>query len=526
MTYQEPLFLLVFLPVVMLVYQLVPQKHRWKVLLAGSYVFFWSISGNLLVFLLLSTFSIHHFGLWLDAVRNDEDARIKAAEKPDRKALREVKKHRMRRVLALGIVLHVGLLLCLKYLNFFGTNVNLLFKALGWPEMVPTFHWLLPIGISFYTMQAVSYLVDVYRGTVPADRNLGRLALYMGFFPQLMEGPICRYSQTAESLFEGKPILYANLTSGTQRMLYGAFKKIVIADRLNLGVNTIFDKYPMHGGGVIFLGMLAYTCQLYMDFSGIMDMVMGMGEIFGIKLPENFRRPFFSKSISEFWTRWHITLGAWFRDYIYYPLSLSGPLKKLTAKGRKHLGNHFGPLMAGTIALFCVWFCNGLWHGSAWSYLFFGMYHFFFIVLANMTEPFTRKVLDFLHIPRESAGYRVFRIIRTALLVCVGELFFRANGLRAGLRMFRTMVTDFSIPTREQLQLGLDRYDVIILVAAVLIVFVVSLLQERNIKLRATIRKAPVPLRWAVYYAAILSIVIFGAYGVGYVPVEPMYAGF
>ena len=282
----------------------------------------------------------------------------------------------------------------------------------------------------------------------------------------------------------------------------------------------------MHGGGVIFLGMLAYTCQLYMDFSGIMDMVMGMGEIFGIKLPENFRRPFFSKSISEFWTRWHITLGAWFRDYIYYPLSLSGPLKKLTAKGRKHLGNHFGPLMAGTIALFCVWFCNGLWHGSAWNYLFFGMYHFFFIVLANMTEPFTRKVLDFLHIPRESAGYRVFRIIRTALLVCVGELFFRANGLRAGLRMFRTMVTDFSIPTREQLQLGLDRYDVIILVVAVLIVFVVSLLQERNIKLRATIRKAPVPLRWAVYYAAILSIVIFGAYGVGYVPVEPMYAGF
>jgi len=143
-----------------------------------------------------------------------------------------------------------------------------------------------------------------------------------------------------------------------------------------------------------------------------------------------------------------------------------------------------------------------------------------------MTEPFTRKVLDFLHIPRESAGYRVFRIVRTALLVCVGELFFRANGLRAGLRMFRTMVTDFSIPTLKELHLGLDRYDVLILAVAVFIVFVVSLLQERDIKLRATIRKAPVPLRWAVYYAAILSIVIFGAYGVGYVPVEPMYAGF
>ncbi len=526
MTYQEPFFLLGFLPAVLLVYHFMPQKHRWKVLLAASYLFFWSISGKLLIFLLLSTFSIHHFGLWLDTVRQDEDAVIKAAEKPERKALREKKKHRMRRVLALGIVLHVGLLLCLKYINFFGTNVNLVLKALGGPQLFPTFHWLLPIGISFYTMQAVSYLVDVYRGTAPADRNLGRLALYMGFFPQLMEGPICRYSQTAEALFEGKPILYANLTSGAQRMMYGLFKKMVIADRLNLGVNNIFDKYPMHGGGAIFLGMIAYTCQLYMDFSGIMDMVMGMGEIFGVKMPENFRRPFFSKSISEFWTRWHITLGAWFRDYIYYPLSLSGPLKKLTTNGRKHLGNHFGPLMSGSIALFCVWFCNGLWHGSAWSYLFFGMYHFGLILLANLTEPFTRKILELLHIPRESFGYRLFRILRTSLLVCVGELFFRANGLRAGLRMFCTMITDFSIPSVQELRVGLDRYDLIILVVSVLLVLIISILQEKEIPLRKSIAKTPVVLRWAIYYAAILAIVFFGAYGVGYVPVEPMYAGF
>ena len=253
---------------------------------------------------------------------------------------------------------------------------------------------------------------------------------------------------------------------------------------------------------------------------------MGMGEIFGVKMPENFRRPFFSKSISEFWTRWHITLGAWFRDYIYYPLSLSGPLKKLTTNGRKHLGNHFGPLMSGSIALFCVWFCNGLWHGAAWSYLFFGMYHFGLILLANLTEPFTRKVLEFLHIPRESFGYRLFRIVRTGLLVCVGELFFRANGLRAGLRMFRTMVTDFSIPSLQELRVGLDRFDLLILVISVLLVLIISILQENNIPLRKTISKKPVVLRWAIYYTAILAIILFGAYGVGYVPVEPMYAGF
>ncbi len=526
MTYQEPLFLLLFLPVVLLVYHLMPQKHRWKVLLAASYFFFWTISGKMLIFLLLSTFSIHHFGLWLDTVRQDEDVMIKAAEKPERKALREKKKHRMRRVLALGIVLHIGLLLCLKYINFFGTNVNLLLGALGGPELFPTFHWVLPIGISFYTMQAVSYLVDVYRGTAPADRSLGRLALYMSFFPQLMEGPICRYSQTAEALFSGTPIRYAALTPGLQRMVYGLFKKMVIADRLNIFVSNIFSEYQEQNGIVIMLGMVAYTCQLYMDFSGIMDMVMGMGEIFGVKMPENFRRPFFSKSISEFWTRWHITLGAWFRDYIYYPLSLSGPLKKLTSTGSKRLGNHFGPLMSGSIALFCVWFCNGLWHGAAWSYLFFGMYHFGLILLANLTEPFTRKVLEFLHIPRESFGYRLFRIVRTGLLVCVGELFFRANGLRAGLRMFRTMVTDFSIPSLQELRVGLDRFDLLILVVSVLLVLIISILQENNIPLRKTISKKPVVLRWAIYYTAILAIILFGAYGVGYVPVEPMYAGF
>ena len=226
------------------------------------------------------------------------------------------------------------------------------------------------------------------------------------------------------------------------------------------------------------------------------------------------------------WTRWHITLGVWFRDYIYYPLSLSGPLKKTTSACRKRLGNHFGPLVAGTMALFCVWFCNGLWHGAAWSYLFFGMYHFFFIMLANLTEPLTRKVLDALHIRRDKGWYRIFRILRTCCLVCVGELFFRANGLKAGLSMFRKMVTDFSIPAPQDLALGLDRYDLLILVVAVLIVLMISILQEHGIPLRKKLAAVPVPLRWSIYYAALMAVILFGAYGIGYVPVEPMYAGF
>ena len=195
-----------------------------------------------------------------------------------------------------------------------------------------------------------------------------------------MEGPICRYGETAQQLWAGNPITYHNLTFGVQRMLYGFFKKLVIADRLNLLVVTVFDGYMDYDGGVIALGMVCYTCQLYMDFSGVMDIVIGCAEIFSVTLPENFRQPFFSRSVSEFWRRWHITLGTWFRDYVFYPLSLSEPLKRLTKSARKKWGNHFGPLCASAVALFCVWFCNGLWHGAAWCFLFFG-----FIILLGFS---------------------------------------------------------------------------------------------------------------------------------------------
>ena len=211
-------------------------------------------------------------------------------------------------------------------------------------------------------MQAVAYIFDVYRRKIPADRNLLRLALFMGFFPQIMEGPICRYSETAEQLWAAPMLRYQNLTFGLQRILFGLMKKIVIADRLNLLIKNIFTGYESYDGFVIAVAAVCYTIQLYMDFSGAMDLVIGSGQIFGMKLPENFQRPFFSKTISEFWKRWHITLGAWFKDYIFYPLSMSKPLKKLTARARKRLGNHFGPLLSGAIALFCVWLCNGLWH--------------------------------------------------------------------------------------------------------------------------------------------------------------------
>lgn len=529
MSYCAPVYFALFLPAVVLVYQLLPQRHRWKILLLADYAFFFAISRKLLVFLLLSTVSIHHLGLWLGAIQAERDGAVKAAERPERKAIKAAYSQKQRGVVALGVLFHIGLLLVLKYAGFFGDNLNALFSILHLPVSLPEFKFALPIGISFYTLQAVSYVIDVYRGTVKPDRNLGRLALYMSFFPQIMEGPICRYGDTAAQLWEGRPVTYQNLTFGAQRILYGLMKKLVIADRLNPLIKTVFSHYGDYDGGMIALAMVCYTCQLYMEFSGTMDVVIGSGQIFGVTMPENFRHPFFSRSISEFWTRWHITLGTWFKDYIFYPVSLSGPLKTLTSNARKKLGNHFGPLIASAIALFCVWFSNGLWHGDAWNYIFFGLYHFALILCGKLFEPFTKWSTGKLSIDRQSAPWQAFQILRTVVLVNIGELFFRAHGLQAGLAMFRSMLTQFTFASFRNgtvLELGVDGKDFAIVGIAVLLVLACSLLQERGIALREAVARQALPVRWICYYGLILLIVVFGAYGSAYSPVDPIYAGF
>ena len=506
-------YLFLFLPAVIAVYQLMPEKKRPYVLLAASYLFFWLISGKYIAWLLVSIVSVWGCGLWLGRILEQRDAAVKAAEKPQRKAIKQQYLRYTRLVLALAALGNLGILLVLKYSGFFVQNVNAVF---GLRLSIPAF--VMPIGISFYTLQAISYLFDVYQGTVKADRNLMRVALFLSFFPQIVEGPICRYGQTADQLWNAGQIRYDNLTLGLQRTLFGLMKKLVVADR-----------YWEFQGGVIAIAAVCYTIQLYMDFSGSMDAVTGTAQIFGITMPENFKRPFFSRTISEFWTRWHITLGTWFKDYIFYPVSMSKPMKKLTGAARKKLGNHFGPLAAGGIALFCVWFCNGVWHGAAWSFIFFGMYHFVLILGGSLIAPAVKKVNEKLHLSPESRFYCLFQVLRTCVLVVIGELFFRADGLRAGMYMFGRMVTDFrfsSLNAAMLKELSIDGADFLIVGVTVLIVFVVSLLNEKGICVRESLQKKPTPVRWAVLYALILFVIIFGAYGVGYVPVDPMYANF
>ena len=536
MTYTDSAFLFCFFPVALVLYNILPKKCRGTVLLLCSYAFFFIISRKLIVYILVSTFIIWLYSFIVKKIQRKRDTELEECKREDsknvkeeKKAIKEKYKKKQKIFLIISILINLGLLVVLKYSGFIGNNINSILESFNVTNRINVWHLALPIGISFYTLQTISYVTDVHKGVVKPDTNIGRLALYLAFFPQIMEGPICRYSETAEKLWNGERTTYEGLMYGLQRVIFGLGKKIIIADRLNILVNEIFSGYAGLDGGMIAAGMILYTLQLYMDFSGVMDMAIGMGEVFNVKLPENFKQPFFSKSISDFWTRWHITLGAWMRDYIYYPVSMSNISKKMTTKLRKKIGNYYGPLITSTVALFLVWLANGFWHGSAWSFIFYGMYHFTLIMLGRIFDPLSKKILNKLHINVKKWWYKLFQIVRTIILVFIGELFFRAEGLKAGFTMFKIMISKFSfrsIANGELLNLGLDIKDLVVVIVFTIIILIVSILKEKGINIREKIAKRNIVLRWTIYLILIISVIVFGAYGVGYIPVDPMYANY
>lgn len=509
-------YILIFLPITILAYAICPKKYRYVVLLVASLAFYLIISSYLIIYLLLTATSVYFVGKKIYALQNSEgDKRVNGK--------------RQSLFVALVIIFNLSVLVALKYSGFLFLNINHLFKALKINLVLKIPSFILPIGISFYTLQAISYLVDVKRGVIAPEKNFFKLLLFLSFFPIIIEGPISRYNSLSPSLFSNSKITEKNLRHGLIRILFGMIKKIVIADRLNFFVKTIFTNYQDYNGSLSFLAAIAYTVLLYMEFSGTMDIVIGTGEIFNIKISENFKRPFFSKSISEFWSRWHISLGAFFKDYVYYPISLSNMGKKIRKIFKGKLSNYTISLIISIIALFAVWVLNGLWHGSGYNYLFFGIYHFLLISIANILEPAFKKMYKKLKIDRNGRIVGVIRMLKTSLLVVFGELFFRASTLTDGFKMTKKIFTDFSFKALFNTKLssiGLDIKDIIIVLITLGMVFAVSLCNEKNIKVRDSLDKKHIAIRYAVYYILIFYLIIFGAYGVGYIPLDPIYGNF
>lgn len=526
MSYFKIYYLFIILPLCIIIYNIIPKKFRYIYLLLASLAFFFFISNKLIIILLLTILSTYLSGVWMDKIDIKKDIALENASSDEKKIIKEKYKRKKKFILISCILFNLLFLIAFKYLKFFTVNINLLFDLLHINYNFKLIKLIAPIGISFWMLIAISYIIDVYNNKIKAEKNILKLSLYISFFARLIEGPIVRYSDSSESLFEGKKVTYDSLTKGYQRIIFGLFKKMVIADRLNILVKIVFDNYLEYNGISSFLAISAYMFMLYMEFSGTMDIVLGTADIFNIKIVENFRQPFFAKNISEFWTRWHISLGTWFKDYIFYPISLSKPIKRLTLNLRKVFGNHFGPLISGSVALFIVWFLNGLWHGAGWTYLVFGMYHFLMILLGNMVTPLIIKVCSILHINRENKIYRIFQSLKMTILVIIGETFFRAPTLSVAFTMIKKIFTNFTLKSGEFMSLGLDKYDYIVLLISFIFIFIISLLKEKNIDVRKNISKKHIVLRWALYYILILFIFILGAYGHGYVPVDPMYADF
>lgn len=521
-------FILVYLPLVILAHTLAPQRLRGMVLLGASYIFVFLRSGWTLFYLLETTVVTYVAARCIAWQFAERDKRLAEATQPKR----EIKKTYRRRawlLMQIGILWNLGLLVGLNYLGFFSDVIMTILEALGFEVSLSPPHFYAPVGISFYTLMALSYLIDVYREMIPCDENLGRVALYLCFFPHILEGPFARYNQTAHAAWNGKRIAVAKLYPALLRMAIGYYKKVVIADRLNIYVAAVFSDYANFDGPVLAIAAVLFTIQLYCDFAGCMDIALGVGMLFDVEYPENFRHPFCSQTASEFWQRWHITLGQWFKDYVYYPISLSKPMKRLTTKARKLWGNRLGPTLVSGIALFCVWFCNGLWHGAGSQYLFFGLYYFVIIWLGGFIEPAAHTWALKHNIKRTRLPYRAFRVARTLVIVFVGELFFRSPSFGAGLTMLHTILTDHSlefITSGKIFDVLLNRADFFVALVAFVFVLVGDQAVEQGHSFYDRLCAQSTTVRWGLWLLLVMFNVMFGAYGYGYVTVDPMYAQF
>lgn len=509
--YNEPLYFAGFLPAVVLMYQLCPRKYRWLALLLANYAFFFIWSRWLVVYNLISVLITYVFGRILGNMK-------KAPEGVDKKAFKKKKN----RIMTVGILLNLGILVILKYTNFIGTNLANLFSF-----EFNKVSWAIPIGISYYTLQSISYLVDVKnRKLDPAD-HIYKLALYMSFFPAIMQGPITAYGDVGEDLCAGHDVTYNNLAVGFERILLGLFKKVMIADHLAPAVKVLFLHYT-NDGAMSLLAAVLCTLQLYMDFAGTIDIAIGSGRIFGVTLTENFRQPFFAKNASEFWRRWHITLGVFLRTYIFYPVSLSKPVQKITKWAKNHLGKRAARFIGPLIALFCVWICNGLWHGPYWTYILYGMYYFVIIFIELLMEDPVKKFNARFHLDENGWGWRVFRFIKLFIIVIIGEMFFMAPDFATGWQMLVSIFTNFHISSLAQnwLNLEIGVHDYVIVLVGYVLIFIWGVLKETDYPLREKFEKLPTPARWGFLYAVMLAVILFGAYGPGYDAVAMMYAGF
>jgi D-alanyl-lipoteichoic acid acyltransferase DltB (MBOAT superfamily) len=472
---------LVFFPLVFVAHHALPPRFRWAALLAGSYVFYLSWKPGYALLLLLTTAASYGIAMRMGKIDGSKQ----------RKAL-----------LLVGIGINLALLFVYKYLDFIASALTDLLGVFEVELDIPRLDLLLPVGISFFTFKVVSYLVDVYRGEQEPERHPGYYALYVAFFPQLLAGPIERAGRLLGQLRAPRPFDYRMAVGGLQLIGWGLFKKIVIADRLAVLVDRVYDSPGTHEGLPVALATVAFTFQIYCDFSGYSDIAIGSAELLGIKTMENFRRPYHAGSLAEFWRRWHISLSTWFRDYVYIPLG-----GNRVVKWRWYYN------------LMITFLISGLWHGAAWTFVIWGALHGLYLCVEVATASVRARALRALRLDRVPLVRRGLGIGATFALVAFAWLFFRANGLTDAMTLVAAMLRDgasyVDIAGLKELiserGLGLGWYGVIVAVAGICLMEGVQLLQTRG-SVRELLARQPWFVRWPAYVLLVQAILLLGRF--------------
>ena len=456
---------LIFFPVVAGLYFFVPHKYRWILLLLASYYFYMSWEPAYALLIMLSTVVDYAAGIWMG----------KAVHIGKRKVL-----------LLLSLCTNLGLLVLFKYFNFLGTSLEQLFGFMQIDFTSPTLNVLLPVGISFYTFQTLSYTIDVYRRKIEPERHLGIFAVYVSFFPQLVAGPIERAKNLLPQFFEKHNFDYARVTDGLKLMLWGVYKKVVIADGVAIFVDRVYGDIGAFSGPSLWFATVLFSIQIYADFSGYSDIAIGAARVLGFRLMDNFRAPYLAKHIVDFWRKWHISLSSWLKDYLYIPL---GGNRKGTA--RKYLN------------LFIVFTLIGLWHGANWTFVMFGVYHSAWMIGYNMTKRFWDKTPLLL------------QIISTYIITTVGWIFFRAASLSDAFTIIEKLFT----PAPDGIVANLKRvvlhseYELVILCIPVLLLIIAHKLVDKHGNIVTWVNMKSRWMRWSIYYGLIMMIFLFGAFG-------------
>ena len=461
---------LIFLPIVVAGYFALNHKYRWILLLIASYYFYMSWNYKYAVLIAFTTIINYTAGIGIS----------------------QTKKSFLKNLyLIIGVVASLSVLFFFKYFNFFGESVNSILRSLNMIQRIPRYNFLLPVGISFYTFQTLSYTIDVYFGKQKVEYHLGIFALYVSFFPQLVAGPIERSTNLLPQFFEKHNINYQRIRDGIFIMLWGYIKKVAIADRLSEYVNIVYNNPSQHEGWIVIIATFFFAIQIYCDFSGYSDIAIGTAKIMGFDLMTNFRRPYFSQNIREFWQRWHISLSTWFRDYLYIPLG----------------GNRVSKLR-NYLNLFITFVVSGLWHGANWTFVIWGALHGFYLIFAKFTVDFRQKINQRIGLSKFPSLNRLLNILITFIMVYFAWIFFRANSISDAWLLIGK---HFTFHNSEELNLFRISSDFNLSFISIAILILVDFMEEQ-FRLSQKLLLQPASFKWSLLIMLLGIIFIFGVW--------------